>query len=102
VLVTLKLYLADGRERQLSHEVAEDELQTPRAILERMSRDGRLALGDREACDLAEVERVEVVSPEPERAPPWVEDGKPPGARLRDEDVAAALRERRMGSADSG
>jgi len=42
-------------------------------------------------CSLAAVERVRLVRPA--GAPEWIEEGQPAEARLRDEDVAAALRE---------
>jgi hypothetical protein len=87
MLVTLKLYLADGRERQLSQECADDD-PTPNEILRRMAKDGRIPLGDRESCSLDEIERVEVVPPpEPKSGPNWSEED------LRDEDLAAALSE---------
>jgi hypothetical protein len=93
MLVTLKLYLSDGRERQLSHEVADDPA-TPHQILERISSNGRVRLSDRESFALDDVERVELVPPpEPRRGPNWTEEGTPEGLRLRDEDVSAALRE---------
>jgi hypothetical protein len=93
VLVTLKLYLSDGRERQLSQEVGDGDPATPREILERMSDDGLIRLGDRESCSLDAVERVELVPLEAASGPDWHEPGRPPDARLRDEDVSAALRE---------
>jgi hypothetical protein len=96
VLVSLKLYLADGRERQVSVEADRDDPATPQELLERISREGRVRLSDREQCDLDQVERVELVpAPEPRTAPEWIEGGEPRDVRLRDEDVSAALQERR-------
>jgi hypothetical protein len=93
LLVTLKLYLADGRERQLSYEIDEHDTSTASEILQRLNEDGWVKLGDRDSCSLAAVERVEFVRPAGASAPEWIEEGKPPDATLRDEDVAAALRE---------
>jgi hypothetical protein len=89
VLVTLRLYLADGREQLFSQEVAAAD-ETPLEILRRVSKDGRVALGDRESCSLDEIvdARFEP-APDPQRGPTWKEAEAP----LRDEDVAAALRE---------
>jgi hypothetical protein len=95
VLVTLRLRLRDGRERLLSRELARGDDATPRELLERISRDGRVPLGDRESYPLDAIEGVELVAPPaPEQAPSWTEEGRPAGVELRDEDVAAALRER--------
>jgi hypothetical protein len=89
VLVTLRLQLADGREQLFSQEVASAG-ETPIEILRRVSKDGRVALGDRESCRLEEiVEASFEPAPEPERGPAWREADAP----LHDEDVAAALRE---------
>jgi hypothetical protein len=89
VLVTLRLYLADGRERLFSQEVASAD-ETPLEILRRVSKDGRVALGDRETCRLDEIVDAKLEpAPEPQRGPAWREADVP----LRDEDVAAALRE---------
>ena len=89
MLVTLRLYLADGREQLFSQEVDSAD-QTPQEILERASKDGLIALGDRERCSLDSIvdARLEP-SPEPKTGPAWKEAGAP----LRDEDVAAALSE---------
>ena len=85
MLVTLRLQLTDGRELLLSRELEPEEASlAPREILERASRDGRVALGDRDSCSLSSVVRVDVVEPEP-RAGPVLEQG------IRDEDVASAL-----------
>jgi len=95
MLVTLRLQLRDGRERLLSQELAPGDDATAHEILERISENGRVPLGDRESCALDAIERVEVVpKPDPKTAPSWTEDGRPAGVELRDEDVAAALRER--------
>jgi hypothetical protein len=93
MLVTLKLFLADGRERQISYEVHEQDGSDARELLQRMSEDGKIRLGDREAYPLAAVRRVELVPEEIAAAPEWLEDGTPPEARLRDEDVSSALRQ---------
>lgn len=86
MLVTLKLSLSDGRELELSRELEADESSLePRQVLERSSRDGRVALGDRESCSLAEIVKVEVVHPE-RREGPTLAHG------IRDEDVATALK----------
>jgi hypothetical protein len=95
VLVTLRLHLRDGRERLLAQELAPGDDSSPCELLERIAKDGRVPLGDRESYPLEEIERVELVPPPaPEQAPSWTEDGRPAGVELRDEDVAAALRER--------
>ncbi len=86
VLITLKLVLSDGREQLYSREVEENTaLLEPRAILARTSKDGRVALGDRESCSLESIAHVELVQPEA-REGPTLEHG------IRDEDVAAALK----------
>jgi hypothetical protein len=89
VIVTLRLYLADGREQLFSQE-AQSSDETPMEILRRVSKDGEIALGDRESCSLESIvdARVEP-APEPQTGPAWKEADAP----LRDEDVAAALRE---------
>jgi hypothetical protein len=89
VLVTLRLYLADGREQLFSQEV-ESADKEPFEILKRASKDGRISLGDRESCSLDAIldARVEP-APEPQTGPTL----KQAGAPLRDEDVAAALSE---------
>jgi hypothetical protein len=95
VLVTLRLHLKDGSEQLLSREIADGDRATPAALVERMSDGDRVPLGDRRSCRLDEIERVELVPPpEPEAAPPWIEEGKPDAVELRDEDVAAARRQR--------
>jgi hypothetical protein len=94
MLVTLRLYLSGGDERLLAQEI-DDMLETPYEIVKRLSRDGRVPLGDRESCDLDAIERVEL-EPPPERrvGPTWgPEYGLPDEVRLRDEDVATALSE---------
>jgi hypothetical protein len=89
VLVTLRLYLADGREQLFSQE-ADSPDEAPLEILKRASKDGRIALGDRDSCSLDEiVDAKHEPSPEPQAGPTWKQAGPP----LRDEDVAAALRE---------
>jgi hypothetical protein len=89
VIVTLRLYLADGREQLFSQE-AQSADETPMEILRRVSKDGQIALGDRETCSLDSIvdARFEP-APEPQAGPAWKEADAP----LRDEDVAAALRE---------
>ena len=89
MIVTLRLYLADGREQLFSQE-AQSTGETPMAILRRVSKDGRIALGDRETCSLDSIvdARFEP-APETQAGPAWKEGDAP----LRDEDVAAALRE---------
>jgi len=94
VLVTLRLQLTDGRERQISVEASDVDV-TPLELLERSSDGGRVRLGDREECELRCIARVEIVPPpEPRTAPRWVEEGAPGDILLRDEDVETALRER--------
>jgi hypothetical protein len=89
VLVTLRLYLADGREQLLSQEV-ESADDAPLEILRRASKDGRIALGDRESCSLDSIVDARLEhAPEPKTGPAWKEADAP----LRDEDVAAALSE---------
>jgi hypothetical protein len=89
VLVTLRLYLADGRELLFSQEV-ESADEAPLEILRRASKDGRVALGDRESCSLESiVDATFEPAPEPQTGPTW----KQADAPLRDEDVAAALSE---------
>jgi hypothetical protein len=89
VLVTLRLYLADGREQLFSQEV-ESADEAPLEILRRASKDGRIALGDRESCSLDSVLDAKFEpAPEPQTGPTW----KQADAPLRDEDVAAALSE---------
>jgi hypothetical protein len=86
VLVTLKLFLTDGREQLLSRELdAEEASLGPRELLERSSKDGRVVLGDRESCSLAAIVKVEVVQPE-SREGPTLEHG------IRDEDISSAMR----------
>jgi hypothetical protein len=89
VIVTLRLYLADGREQLFSQEVDSTD-ESPFELLNRVSKEGRLPLGDRETCSVDEIidARFEP-SPAPQTAPSWNEAGQP----LRDEDVAAALDE---------
>ena len=89
MLVTLRLYLADGREQLFSQEVdAADE--SPREILERASKDGRISLGDRESCSLDSIVDAKLEpAPEPQSGPTLNQKGAP----IRDEDVAAALSE---------
>jgi hypothetical protein len=88
--VTLRLYLADGREQLFSQEVRSAD-ETPLEILRRVSKHGRIPLGDRESCRLDSIidARLEP-SPEPQTGPTSQESG---GPLLRDEDVAAALSE---------
>jgi hypothetical protein len=93
MLVTLKLSLADGRERHISYEIDDQDESSAREILHRASEDGRVRLGDREEYPLEGVQRVEFVREETRTAPQWIEQGMPPGAVLRDEGVADALRE---------
>ena len=89
MLVTLRLYLADGRELLFSQEVASAD-DAPLEILRRASKAGRIALGDRESCSLdAIVDAKFEPAPEPQTGPTW----KQADAPLRDEDVAAALSE---------
>ena len=89
MLVTLRLHLADGREQLFSQEVASPDV-TPHEILERAAKDGRIALGDRESCSLDSIVDASFEpAPEPQAGPTWQEADAP----LRDEDVAAALRE---------
>ena len=86
MLITLKLFLSDGREQLLSRELEADETSLePREILERSSKDGRVALGDRESCSLESIVKVEVVHPKPSEGPTLAHG-------IRDEDVAAALK----------
>lgn len=94
MLVTLRLYLSGGDERLLAQEL-DDVPEQPYEIVKRLSRDGRVPLGDRESCDLDEIERVELVPPpEPQVGPTWGREyGLPDGVQLRDEDVATALSE---------
>jgi hypothetical protein len=89
VLVTLRLYLADGRQQLFSQEV-ESADEAPLEILRRVSKDGQIALGDRESCSLDSIVDAKF-EPAPERqtGPTWTEADAP----LRDEDVAAALSE---------
>jgi hypothetical protein len=92
MLVTLRLYLSNGEERLLAQEL--DEVpERPHEVVKRLSKAGRVPLGDRESCDLDAIERVELVPPpEPQVGPTWgPEYGLPD--QLRDEDVATALRE---------
>jgi hypothetical protein len=89
VIVTLRLYLADGREQLFSQE-AQSADETPMEILRRVSKDGQIALGDRETCSLDSIVEARFEpAPEPQAGPAWKEADAP----LRDEDVAAALRE---------
>jgi hypothetical protein len=88
MLVTLRLYLSNGDERLFSQEVEEAAYEGPDQLLNAISRDGQVALGDRESVALDAIARVEVVPPpEPQVAP-----GFGPEGRLRDEDVEAALK----------
>lgn len=94
MLVTLRLYLSGGEERLLAQEL--DEVpEEPYEIVRRLGRDGRVPLGDRESCDLAAIERVELMPPpEPQTGPTWGREyGLPDGVKLRDEDVATAMSE---------
>jgi hypothetical protein len=87
--VTLRLYLADGREQLFSQEVRSAD-ETPLEILRRVSKHGRIPLGDRESCRLDSIINARLEpSPEPQTGPASQESGVP----LRDEDVAAALSE---------
>ena len=89
MLVTLRLYFADGREQLFSQEVDLAD-ETPLEILQRVSEDGRIPLGDRESCSLDSIIDAHLEpSPKPQTGPAWTQAGK----RLRDEDVAAALSE---------
>ena len=89
MLVTLRLYLADGREQLFSQEVHSAD-EAPLEILKRASKHGRIALGDRESCSLESIIDAKLEpSPERQSGPTW----KQAGAPLRDEDVAAALSE---------
>jgi hypothetical protein len=89
VLVTLRLYLADGREQLFSQEV-ESADQSPLEILQRASKDGRISLGDRESCSLDSIVDAKFEpSPEAQAGPTLSHEGAP----IRDEDVAAALSE---------
>ena len=64
--------------------------EAPFEILKRASKDGRVALGDRESCSLDSIIGAKLEPfPEPQTGPTW----KQAGAPLRDEDVAAALSE---------
>lgn len=89
MLVTLRLYLADGREQLFAQEVDSAEA-APLEILRRASKDGRIHLGDRESCSLDSIIDAKLEpAPEPETGPMWKQAGSP----LRDEDVASALSE---------
>lgn len=89
MLVTLRLYLADGSERLLSQEVQSVDV-APLEILKRASKDGRISLGDRESCSLDSIIDAKFEpAPEPQTGPTL----KQAGAPVRDEDVAAALSE---------
>jgi hypothetical protein len=89
VIVTLRLYLADGREQLFSQEVDSAD-ETPMEIVRRVSKDRRISLGDRESCSLDSIVDARFEPPaEPQSGPAWTEADAP----LRDEDVAAALRE---------
>jgi len=89
VLVTLRLYFADGREQLFSQEVDSAD-ETPLEILQRVSEHGRIPLGDREGCSLDSIIDAHLeASPEPQTGPDWTQASAP----LRDEDVAAALSE---------
>jgi hypothetical protein len=89
VLVTLRLYLADGREQLFSQEVDSAD-EAPFEILKRASKDGRISLGDRQSCSLDSIIDAKLEpSPEPQTGPTL----KQAGAPIRDEDVAAALSE---------
>jgi hypothetical protein len=94
VLVQLRLHLSGGVRRLLAQEV-EDESETPYELVRRISKDGRVPLGDRESCPLEAIERIEVVAPPaPQRGPTWgSEYGLGEDVPLRDEDVETALRE---------
>jgi hypothetical protein len=89
VLVTLRLFLADGREQLFSQEVDSAD-ETPLEILRRVSKHGRIPLGDRESCRLDSIIDAQLEpAPEAQTGPDW----KEAGAALHDEDVAAALSE---------
>jgi hypothetical protein len=89
VLVTLRLYLADGREQLFSQDVQSAD-EEPFEILKRASKDGLISLGDSESCSLDSIiDAKREPSPGPQAGPPWKQAGPP----LRDEDVAAALSE---------
>jgi hypothetical protein len=89
MLVTLRLYLADGREQLFSQEVDSAD-ETPLELLRRVSKHGRIPLGDRESCSLDSIIDAKLEpSPEPQTGPAWTQAGTP----ARDEDVAAALSE---------
>ena len=83
MLVTLRIYLSDGRERLLATEVDEPP-EAPEELLEHFKRSGEIALGDRESVSVHDVVKVEFAPPVPQSAPPW-------GPGLRDEDVASAM-----------
>ena len=86
MLITLRLYLSNGREQLLTRELEADESTLePRELLERFSSEGRVSLGDRESCSLGSIVKVEVAHPESIHGPVLA-----PG--VRDEDVAAALK----------
>ena len=83
MLVTLRVHLADGKEHLLAAEVVEPP-GTPEELLDRLERNGQIAIGDRESVPVSEVVKIEFASPEPKSAPPWRQV-------LRDEDVESAM-----------
>ena len=83
MLVRLRLYLSDGRERLLAAEV-DTPPETPEELLEHLNRSGEVTLGDRESVPIEDVVKIEFAPPEAQSAP-----SRGPG--LRDEDVASAM-----------
>jgi hypothetical protein len=83
MLVTLKVWLADGKECLLSAEL--DEVpESPEELLTTFVRDDEIALSDSASVPRSEVVRVEFAPVEPEAGPRWI-------GPLRDEDVESAM-----------
>jgi hypothetical protein len=83
MLVTLRIFVSDGKAYLLAAELDEPP-ETPEQLLDRFNRNGKIALGDRVSVSVDDVVKVEFAAPEPLTAPAWI-------GKLRDEDVESAM-----------
>jgi hypothetical protein len=83
---TLRLRFADRPDYELAVETTAGEADPWELLDSRVNGDGRISLGDRESCTLADVLEVTLVTPEAVVGPTFEHD-------LQDEDVATALDE---------
>ena len=86
MLRTLRVRFGDRPEYELAVDAVGDENDPWELLKRHADADGRISLGDRDSCAIAEVLEVTLVEPERRKGPTW-ERG------LQDEDAATALDE---------